>query len=283
MTFRAPMILTTEADPRVTALRAKLDIFYSSPEEYTSFEHDMQMLPDHWSVIVRELRSRVSARTCGLPIRVLEFGAGRTGFGTFIGELRSAVRFDVQDITTHNYEYLMGQADTVHICDLSEVDGPYDVILSTYAFEHICHPRESLKHLLAILAPGGAMFIAAPRYGMPLYIPPSARHYSRIKQIALSAWLAFERVAAMIDRKPRFWVHIDPAVLRVPWYRDADAVHWVSLSDFYLSVPRGYTCSRVRLRAKGWRHRFWEMFLLAYVRIDRMGRDGLTGNAGESR
>lgn len=263
------VIITTETDPRVVALQEELNRFYYAPPKYTSFEHDMQMLPDYWHPIVAEIRRRVAGGQQSQLIRVLEFGAGKTGFGTFVGDLRSAIRFEVQDITAHNRSYLESHADQVHICDLSQINGPYDVILSTFVYEHICNPRQTLEHLLSIMAPGGTMFIAAPRYGMPLYIPPSARHYSRIKQYAISGWLALQRIMARIDRKPRFLIHLDPAVLRVPWYRDADAIHWVSLHDIHLATPFGYTCRRVRLKATTWRYWVWEVFLLAYVRIDR--------------
>ena len=264
------MTLTTEDDPRVSELRLKLDGFYERPVKYAAFEYKMQILPDHWAPIVKEIQRRVASKRSESPIRVLEFGAGRTGFGTFVGDLRKALRFEVQDVTPYNHDYLLGQADQVHICDLSQVKGPYDIIFSTYVFEHICSPRKTLEQLLKLLAPGGAMFIAAPRYGFPLYVPPSARHYTRCSQLIISAWLSLQRLAAMIDRKPRFWIHTDPAVFRGPWFRDADAIHWVSLLDIKLSIPHGYSCERVRIKAHGWRHRLWEMCMLAYVRVDKL-------------
>jgi 2-polyprenyl-3-methyl-5-hydroxy-6-metoxy-1,4-benzoquinol methylase len=115
--------------------------------------------------------------------RVLEFGAGCTGFGNFINELRKQVIFDVQDITPLNKKYLETSANNVYIGDIEKIKDKYDIIFSTFVWEHICTPNKTLNHLLSLLQVSGSLFIASPRYDLPFYLSPSCNHMHAIVRL----------------------------------------------------------------------------------------------------
>lgn len=259
--------ITDETDPRVGELRARLDSFYSTTTSYADFSKEVARHDRIWTPIAAEVR-RLAAG--GRKVRVLEFGAGRTGFAGFLGDLRSKVEFTVQDVTPTNRDALAATADRVHIGPLQQLQGPFDVAFSTFVWEHITDPRSTLDHLLSQLSPGGSIFIACPRYDIPMYVPPSARHYSKPAQYAMSWWLFGQRVMTRLGGQPRFFVHVDPSVLNRPWYRDADAVHWVSVHDFFRGAP-GCAVRRVSIPVENFRERLWRDLLLAFVQIQKPG------------
>lgn len=261
--------IVDENDPQVTALRSRLDEFYATTAVYDDFKV-VNFKPEYWQAVKDRAVEAIARRG---ECRVLEFGAGCTGIDDFLGELRSRVRFHVQDVTPQNAEYLRAHADEVHIGDLLSLDlaGGFDVIFSTFVWEHVSHPRATLERLLGMLAPGGALIIACPRYDVPLYVPPSARHYGRGRQLAISLWLSWQRLMTMLGGRSRFYVHADPAVLNGPWYRDADAIHWPSLFDLRRAMPRGYRVRRLTMpmAGGGWKKRLWARALLLFVEINR--------------
>lgn len=266
--------ITTEGNPQTSVLRARLDRFYDEAKRYSDFQLDRNDKPEFWKPVRERIGQIVADRgSC----RVLEFGAGRTGFGSSLGALRDRVTFTAQDVTPRNRPHLESQADSVFIGDVRGLDGPFDVVFSTFVWEHVSHPESTLKHLLVQLSPGGSLFLASPRYDMPGYIPPSARHYGTASRSLLSCWLTVRRVRTLVLGRPAFLVHTDPAALNGPWFRDADAVHWASLFDLKAAVPPGFRLERLRLQASGWKRRIWERWLLLFVRIDR-DRNSYTGN-----
>jgi len=262
-----PGYLTTEDSRSVAELRQRLDAFYAATTEYSDFQVESNSKPEIWTPIVGFIEQRLAEqKSC----RVLEFGAGRTGFGRFLGRLRDRVKFEVQDVTPQNREYLAGEADAVHIGDVAATTGPYDVIFSTFVWEHISNPRLTLDLLLRRLAPGGALFIACPRYDMPGYIPPSARHYRVGARLRLVLWQT-ARWLGLSSNQDRFLIHTDPALFHLPWFRDSDAVHWVSLRDF-AAVPSGFGFKRLLIPAPGIRGCVWSRFLVAFIQITRKER-----------
>ncbi len=262
--------LTHEQDPRVASLRLALDAFYARPSSYSDFEVEVNHKPEYWCHVVDAIRERTTAALGDEPIRVLEFGAGRTGFPAFLGPVRARVHFTAQDVTHANEEHLRAQADAVHIGDVAALTGSFDVIFSTFVWEHITNPASTYAHLLGLLRPGGCLIVACPRYDVPFYIPPSARHYSRLGQLRVATWLVRQRLAALVGGRARFWIHTDPAVLRVAtWFRDADAIHWVSRADFRKAAPRGYRVRRLRASIPGLKGLIFNHLLLAFVRVDR--------------
>lgn len=258
-------VLHQESDETVRSLERRLLDFYSTTSDYQSF-NDPTPKDDFWAPIRADIAARVAA---GKPCRALEFGAGRTVFGDYLGNLRPRVRFEVQDVTDRHRDFLARQADAAHFGDLLNVQGTYDVVFSTFVWEHVCRPAQTYEHLLSMLAPGGSLFIICPRYDLPIYTPPSARHYSTIRRWLVNAQALFRRIGSSLRGKPAFLIHTDPAVLSVKWYRDADAIHWVSLHDFSRATPRGFRIRTHRVTRRGLAGRFWARWMLTFVEIRR--------------
>jgi SAM-dependent methyltransferase len=256
--------ITTEADPRVAEMRERLDEYYKTTTTYPDFQ-EVARKDQFWTPIAAEVR-RLAGPTH--KVRVLEFGAGRTGFAAFLGGLRDRVEFTAQDVTPANRAVLEAAADHVHIGPVQQVRGPFDLIFSTFTWEHVSDPRATLEHLLSQLRPGGSIFIACPRYDTPIYPPRSARHYGLVKQYLIAAWLYGQRLLTRAGGRPRFFIHVDPAILKRDWTRDADAVHWVSRHDFARGAP-GCAVRHLSFPVQGLRARLWRDLLLAFVQITK--------------
>lgn len=260
----------------MSELRRKLDEFYSTTSTYESFEAP-SLKPDFWGPIVEDVRRHVAkGETC----RILEFGAGRTAFPSFLGDLRSKVRFHAQDVATQNREFLSACADEAIIADLSTISGPYDIAFSTFVWEHITNPRETLGHLFRLLVPGGRLYIACPRYDFPMYLSPSARHHSAGTRFSLGLRLMLRRLRVALGGSPDFLIHVDPCVLHRPWFRDADAIHWASLFDLRRALPPGSTIESLPVPRSTLKGKVSAALLLIFVRITKgVGPSGAGGGA----
>lgn len=256
-----------EDDVRVRELTERMAAFYEQVGEYHSFLEPSHH-PQFWAPVIERVRKVIGVRgSC----RVLEIGAGRSGFAGTLGELRSKVVFDVQDVTARNLEYLGTQADHVFVGNPLEVNGRYDVIFSTFAWEHVTRPRAILSHLLDRLDRDGRVFLACPRYDFPGYLSPSARHLPLARRALLALWVLWRRFRTLASGRAAFLLHVEPAALHGPWFRDADAVHWASLWDLQRALPRQWQLRRIRVPASGLLGRFWERYLLLFVEISRSG------------
>ncbi|MCU0515830.1 MAG: methyltransferase domain-containing protein [Oscillatoria sp. Prado101] len=255
-----------EGEPGCIELRKRLDAFYESTREYTAF-HQPNSKPEFWKPIKAAVEEcLVRQGQC----RILEFGAGRTGFGDYLGDIRHKVIFDVQDITALNREYLSKEADNVFICDIQIIKHSYDIIFSTFVWEHITTPREALDLLLNLLNPGGSIFIASPRYDFPFYLSPSARHRSRFERFKIGVWLSYRRLKVILGGQPDFLIHLDPSLFYSSCFRDSDAIHWVSIWDLKRFLKsRNFKAHALPLKAQGIKAWFWQKFLLLFVRISK--------------
>ncbi len=254
-----------EDSVKAIELRQGLDSFYSQTQEYTPF-HEANSQPNFWQPIKANLQEIIEQTD---SCRILEFGAGCTGFANYLQELRTSINFDVQDVTASNKGYLLTQADNVYICDLCNIQDKYDIIFSTFVWEHITNPRAVINHLLTLLNPGGSIFIASPRYDFPFYLSPSAKHLSLFERFQISIWLQWRRLRVLVGCNPDFLLHFDPAVFHRPWFCDADAIHWVSLWDLKRYLPKNIQLERLHIPVTGFRSKIWENFLLLFVRIKK--------------
>lgn len=228
---------TTEDDPAICQLRDRLHTFYNDADaRYPAFESNAQQ-DCYWAVVKSALSDRLQATPQSAAIRVLEFGAGRTQFDSFLGDMRRSVHFTTQDVTAKNARHLEAVSDRVHIGDLATMAGQFDIIFSTFVWEHIPSPRTTLDLLLNMLAPGGSLFLFAPRYDVPGYVPPALRHTGTVRRLLLSLRLYISRLNAQLRNRYQFLIVPDPALFHGPWFRDSDAVHLVSRHDLtsYLS------------------------------------------------
>ncbi|MCC6212371.1 MAG: methyltransferase domain-containing protein [Burkholderiales bacterium] len=259
-----------ETDPRALALAERMIAFYARTEAYDAFREPSRH-PQFWSHVLGRVRAVVAEQG---RCRVLEFGAGMTSFADVLAELRPRMAFEVQDVTTRNRAYLDARADRAHLGDILAVSGRYDVIFSTFAWEHVTRPRAILEHLLSLLGAQGRLFLACPRYDFPFYLSPSARHLPGATRVALSLWLLWWRLRTLTTRRAAFLLHTEPAALHGPWFRDADAVHWASLWDLECALQQGWQLKRLRIRATGLLGRFWEKYLVMFVEISRRAPAG---------
>ncbi|WP_448562200.1 class I SAM-dependent methyltransferase [Trichothermofontia sp.] len=253
----------SENHPKALILKRSLDEFYKTVEDYSAYlESDPK--PFFWNPIRSAIEEHLKTNNY---CHVLEFGAGRTSFGTYLGDLRSRVVFHAQDITDRNRDYLESQADQVYICNIPEIQEKYDIIFSTFVWEHLVTPSSIMEHLLKILNPNGKIFITSPRYDLPFYISPSAKHLPIVKRLQISVWLMFRRMASFIKRKPDFIIHFDPAIFHCPWFRDADAIHWVSFCDLKYYLPDQFKLTRIRIPVTDLRSKIWGSLCLLFVKI----------------
>ncbi|NBV21209.1 MAG: methyltransferase domain-containing protein [Proteobacteria bacterium] len=217
--------LVNEAHPAAATLRVALDRFYQNSPDYGAFvtPSDQSVC---WRFVVRKIEAVIARKgNC----RALEIGAGRTGFRQFYTSQK--LHFSVQDVTALNEDYLRLHADRVFIGDLQSVTGRYDVIFSTFVFEHITNPQATLDLAWQMVEPGGALFVFCPRYDMPFYLPPSFDHRPVISRWLTGLYLLGRRALTAVGGTPAFLITPDPSVFHREWARDRDAVHLVSLFD----------------------------------------------------
>ena len=136
-----PGNLTSEENPQVAELRTRMDFFYQSTRDYIAFQ-ETNHLPEQWGYVREAILSILKDR----PIcRVLEIGAGKSGFAEFMQDIKSRLHYTAQDITRTNEEHLQQAADSVYFGDIATLEGEYDVIFSTFVLEHISDPRHTLE------------------------------------------------------------------------------------------------------------------------------------------
>lgn len=222
-----------------------MDLFYQTTRDYTAFQQPNE-LPEQWAYVRAAIEERLKSRP---RCRVLEIGAGRSGFGSYLGGLRACIDYTMQDVTRSNEDHLAGMADTLHFGSALALDGPYDVIFSTFVLEHISDPRQTLEKLFAMLSEHGRLFIFCPRYDAPFYLSHSADHYSRARRLGIGLALVAARLWTLALRRPLFLVHTDPAIFHITWDRDRDAIHWVSLWDVKLLFRHRAQYRRLKLNS----------------------------------
>lgn len=216
-------------DMRVGALQERMFNFYRSTKSYNAFESDPDQSWIHAGLtpLIRTLLQNKN------NIRILEIGSGRSVFHETVKIFGTAVEYHAQDITAKNENTLKERADYVHIGELSRIkDIKFDLIFSTYVWEHIAFPRNFLEKVDDLLLSGGYHVIVSPRYDFPGYLCPSLRYGYRKKQIITK----FKHTLRCLQRacghsRYMFCINTEPAVLHVPWFRDADAIHIVSQHD----------------------------------------------------
>ncbi len=212
-------------------LRQQLDRFYDAVPDYTAFESPSDQ-GNCWHHVTATIREKLQSKP---RVRVLEVGAGRTGFARYLAEnnLRHGVEFHAHDVTRYNEDWLRAQADQSFFGDIASANlpGDYDVLFSTYVLEHVTDPLAHLEQAWKLLADEGDLFIFSPRYDLPGYLCPSTRHLSRLATLAFAARAGLARLAALFLRRPQFLIQTDVAAFHGPFFLDSDAVHWVSLRD----------------------------------------------------
>ena len=237
MTNLSPLV--RERDQPTAALRRRMDAFYATVADYGDFRRERSEHPGPWGHVLEAIVRRLAEPGFAGPCRVLELGAGRTGFGDVLrarfATVPGAVHFTVQDVTAQNAEHLRAQADAFHLGPVDELipgaAGPFHVVFSTYVLEHVTDPAATLSRCLDLLALSGALFVFCPRYDVPFYLSPSASHLGRAGRLGLALRVLAARLHTLLTGDSAFLIHHDPAIFHGPFARDRDAVHWVSRLD----------------------------------------------------
>jgi SAM-dependent methyltransferase len=256
-------LLVSETEPAVHDLRARLDAFYRTTDDYQAFQN-RSWHPNLWSFVFDEV-ARFKNKTC----HVLEIGAGRTGFAEYLQERGVSAHFTAHDVTQKNEIYLKEQADDVVIGPLPSITGVFDIIFSTFVLEHTTDPVAALETSWRLLKPGGKLFIFCPRYDAPFYLPPSADHYSGVARGGIALQLAVARFRTLVMRKARFFVHADPAVFALPWKRDRDVVHWVSYLDLAIFFRSRGHLRKLRVPSGGLKDAVVKNFLQINIVVEK--------------
>ena len=254
---------SNEETVAVKELEQKLKAFYAKASDYSAYV-EISDHPVFWDAIREKVKSLVDT---GKSCRILEVGAGKSGIKVALGEFGTKVELVVQDVSGLNQNYLNTVADKVLIGDVTQIEESFDIICSTYVFEHLTHPKRTLAHLLKLLTPQGSMFLLCPCYDLPFYLSPSAKYLPIHERLFIAIWLMWHRLLVLCGKEPDFLIHTEPSVLHSPWFRDADAVHWVSRFDLMRFLRNKYQARRIPLYYRGLKAFIWENFCLLCVEI----------------
>lgn len=254
-----------EGDPRVAGLVQRLTDYYAQPKDYTVFEETSYHW-ERWQPVLAAIRARIERNG---RCRVLEIGAGRTGFREALADLRDKVEWTVQDITGYNREHLTAAADHVHIGPVHDVAGRYDVIFCCFVLEHIPDPAASLVKIFNLLEPGGKFYLFCPKYEFPGYLSHSLDHYPPARKRRIHLAVLRLRLLSRLRREPVFLIHLDPSVLHMDYSTDRDAIHFVSEHSIRLLAKKYGACKRVPLPAGSLYQRFAQRFMQVSLEFTR--------------
>lgn len=236
---------------QLSQLEERMQAYYAAVPDYPAF-HAPSHHPLEWRHLLNEVRRRNAGG--GEPLAILEFGCGRSGFPSWLRQQLGSdatvlVTITCQDVTATNQAYLHQVADQVLIAPLAEGVLPpasFDLIFSTYCFEHVARPEALLHTCISLLKPGGALMLFAPRYDLPFYLSPSSVNLPPLSRLLLGLRLLLIRWLSRLRGKPAFLIDTNPACLDRPFVCDADAIHWVSEHDVQLFARRhGLSLSRL--------------------------------------
>ncbi len=255
-------------DPRskesLRALAGDLERFYLRNNNY----YEQAEANDHsrYYEAILPLLVDLKTETPERKVRVLEMGAGKTGFPEWLEKKgdRDWVDVTAQDISDTNGVWLNERVDHTVFGDatVSIEGGPYDLAFCTFVYEHLVRPDLFLKTCHGSLRRGGILVIFCPRYDVPGYIPPALRRLPKRQQLVWNICLSVRTARAALLRTPTFWIATRPAALTGTYFRDADAVHLVSKKDLTLALKQFGTRIPISLAPTGPWDWFWSRALL---------------------
>jgi 2-polyprenyl-3-methyl-5-hydroxy-6-metoxy-1,4-benzoquinol methylase len=231
--MKPQLLSVTNCDEQIIKqIKTRLDEFYGTVSDYSAFETPSEQI-HCWTHVADKIRQLAAS---GEQVKILEVGAGRSGFGHFLlGQgLRNICIWTAQDVTRQNAEWLEANADRVIFGDIetSTIEGTYDIVFSTFVLEHVVNPLVHLNSLASLVKGAhGTLFIFCPRYDFPGYLTPSSRHLTKFARFKFLLYSLMSRIKTRVTGKPAFLIQTDLAAFYQPFFTDADAIHWASLYD----------------------------------------------------
>lgn len=229
----------------IATLEARLIEFYNTFAAYPAFSQPSEY-PALWEAVIKHAK-QVNRDTGSC--RILEIGAGRSGFGPFLRRDHDGgkIHLTSQDITAANVNYLRSTSDSVVTENIDRLEGTWDIIFHSYVYEHLCRPRAFNEMLWSHLAVGGYLLIQSPCYDTPWYFPPCFDHLRKAEKLwdALRLWGS--DFVSLFDKQPRFTIFSDPAIFHLPFESDRDAVHRVRKSDIRSLFATRAKCTNFHL------------------------------------
>lgn len=255
----------TEDDAEgVRVLEQRMAAVYSDPASYPPFAGESDQ-PELWAIVIER-----ALRFAG-PCRILEIGAGRSGFHRKLAEAglwkTGRVHYTAHDVTDANQDYLRERADETFIGSASKMTGTFDIVFHSFVLEHIVRPRAFLDHVFALLPLAGFHIFSCPRYDVPGLAPPSIAHcglFGRLKYLLFN-------VRRALSGSPRFPLLPDPAILHGPYFRDADAIHCVALRDILWLHQGRASVTRFRIPAYTLKDRLVKLTMSLHLIIEKNG------------
>lgn len=211
-------LLASRTTPEV---ESRMNDFYSNYVGYTAY-HQESSAPDFWALIREVVPPSIERK-----LSVLELGAGKTGAYTSFC-LENGYILHAHDINGRNHSHY--SAKGVCIAEpISESSGKYDIIFSSYVFEHVSRPEDFIRDAMSALKPGGSLFILCPNYDS-FARNPSFDNLNAVNRWLLRLYLfVYSRIASAV-LKPHFILNKNPAIFNMEWSADRDALHVVSKS-----------------------------------------------------
>lgn len=223
---------STLAADTLQNLERSLQEWYASVGDYAAFSKPTS----HENLATVHIFGRVRQRIdAGDVPRVLELGAGRSLLGLQLRQtFGDRVAYLAHDVVDRNSTYYRDHGIPFSCADLESLEGSWDIIVSFYVFEHVPRPSAFLLEARRLLTPTGAHLVFCPEIRLRLIGIPSLRHLGWGRQIRIGLQLATSRLAARLERRPRFLINTDPACLHYPrHFTDSDMVHLVDRADLH--------------------------------------------------
>jgi len=254
-------------EQEIAHLETRLIAFYNTYTDYPVFNQASEY-PSLWGKV---LQSAAKITSSGSPCRILEIGAGRSGFGSFIRTQSTLpIHLTSQDITALNVDFLKETSDEVVTENIDQLQGSWDIIFHSYACEHFCRPAQFAELLWQKLRVGGYLIIQSPRYDFPFYLPPSLDHLSFTKRTMHRLQLIWLDLVSALTSKKQFVIFSDPAVFHLPFWRDRDAVHRVCRSDLTRLFAQRAKIENFPLPSGGWKDFLVKRFLTLRIALKKL-------------
>ena len=233
------MLITEKQPDRIQRLEQRMFDYYNRNTDYTPYAKESRCA-ELWAQVLLEAQKICEARG---KCRVLEIGAGRSGFARYVSahwtREGDELHYTAQDVSPVNEEWLKTQADQVVIDNPLNIRGEFEIVFHSFVLEHIAQPKAFLEHAFVLLSDGGSHIFSCPNFSLPFYSPPSICHFNPLRRLEFHTLNA----KRLLFGQPRFPLIEDPAIFSLPFKRDRDAIHCVSPHDIR-ALFAGRACFR---------------------------------------